>query len=313
MIPIISIILPNYNYARYLPHRIESILNQTFTDFELIILDDCSTDNSREVIEKYKNKDSRISVYYNKQNSGNPFKQWQKGIDLAQGKYIWIAEADDYCENTLLEKLYNKISQTNSDIVFSQSNIADENRKILGKWSDLKIKNNSIFNSDFEYSGHKFIEDYLIFENVIPNASAVLFNKAKYYEVGGVDISIKNNSDWFLWLKLLYKANVSFIAKPLNYFRRHPQSVIASTKQKLDKQNEFHEFFSLSMRENYKKWLPKNKKNKQISRINNFYILQDLKRKIKWIKQQKGFIYGLIFYLKYFSIKNLSLIKALIR
>ena len=117
--PSVSVILPNYNYARYLPQRIESILNQTFSDFELIILDDASIDNSKEVIESY--NDSRISVYYNKVNSGNPFVQWNKGVQIAKGKYIWIAEADDYCELNILEKLVEILeANKNVGIAYSQ-------------------------------------------------------------------------------------------------------------------------------------------------------------------------------------------------
>lgn len=103
----VSVILPNYNYARYLTERIDSILNQTLTDFELIILDDNSTDNSKDVIKKYESNPHVSRIIFNQENSGNTFSQWQKGIELAQGEYIWIAEADDIAEATLLEECIN--------------------------------------------------------------------------------------------------------------------------------------------------------------------------------------------------------------
>jgi glycosyltransferase involved in cell wall biosynthesis len=84
----ISVIVPNYNHAKFLKERIDSILNQTIQDFELIILDDCSTDNSREIIESYRQLPN-VSIFYNSKNSGSPFKQWKKGINRAKGKYIW--------------------------------------------------------------------------------------------------------------------------------------------------------------------------------------------------------------------------------
>ena len=79
-IPIVSIIVPNYNYARFLDIRMESILNQTFQDFEIILLDDHSTDNSVEIIEKYRNNPKVSYIDINKENSGSPFRQWKKGI-----------------------------------------------------------------------------------------------------------------------------------------------------------------------------------------------------------------------------------------
>ena len=103
-IPKVSIIVPNYNHGAYLRKRIDSVLNQTFQDFELILLDDCSTDNSVDILESY-NTEARIShIEINKKNPGKPFQQWVRGIELAKGKYIWIAESDDYADNDFLEK-----------------------------------------------------------------------------------------------------------------------------------------------------------------------------------------------------------------
>ena len=83
----VSVIVPNYNYAAYLEERIESVLNQSYQDFELIILDDCSTDNSRILIEQYRSDPHVSHIVYNEVNTGSPFKQWAKGIELAKGEY----------------------------------------------------------------------------------------------------------------------------------------------------------------------------------------------------------------------------------
>src|ERR1700752_3159230 len=79
MKPKVSVIIPNYNHATFLIERIDSILCQTFQDFELIILDDCSNDNSRSIIEKYHGHEKISHIIYNPTNSGSPFMQWQKG------------------------------------------------------------------------------------------------------------------------------------------------------------------------------------------------------------------------------------------
>src|SRR5690348_1753899 len=101
--PKVSVIIPNYNHAQYLNQRIDSVLKQTYSDFEVIILDDYSIDNSRDIIEQYRTNKKVSAIIYNEINSGNPFQQWDKGIQLAQGEYIWFAESDDWCELNLLE------------------------------------------------------------------------------------------------------------------------------------------------------------------------------------------------------------------
>ncbi|RYE13814.1 MAG: glycosyltransferase family 2 protein, partial [Sphingobacteriaceae bacterium] len=103
--PKVSVIIPNYNHARYLPQRIESVIHQTFQDIEVILMDDCSLDTSRTIIAQYAAQDNRIRVILNEQNSGSTFKQWNKGIALAKGEYVWIAESDDYAELDFLETL----------------------------------------------------------------------------------------------------------------------------------------------------------------------------------------------------------------
>src|SRR5262245_48768001 len=101
--PTVSVIVPNYNHERYLRKRVESILAQTWPDFELILLDDCSTDSSRETLQSYAG-DPRVRVEFNERNSGT-FAQWNKGVRMARGRYIWIAESDDYADATFLERL----------------------------------------------------------------------------------------------------------------------------------------------------------------------------------------------------------------
>src|SRR6266852_6763107 len=104
----VSVIVPNYNHSRYIGQRIESVLNQTYPDFELLILDDMSPDNSREIIERYR-QNPRVRIEYNDRNSGNTYLQWQKGIALTSSEYIWIAESDDYADSGLLSCLIARL------------------------------------------------------------------------------------------------------------------------------------------------------------------------------------------------------------
>ena len=101
----VSVIIPNYNYENFIVERIDSILNQSYPIYELIILDDKSTDNSVNVIKEKINSIKNIKVRFveNEKNTGSPFSQWQKGISLVEGDYFWIAEADDSAHPLFLE------------------------------------------------------------------------------------------------------------------------------------------------------------------------------------------------------------------
>ncbi|MFN9114867.1 MAG: glycosyltransferase family 2 protein, partial [Bacteroidota bacterium] len=106
----VSVIVPNYNHSRFLRKRIDSILNQTYQNFELIILDDNSNDDSVSVIEEYHSCSSISHIVYNQVNSGSTFKQWEKGLSLAKGDWIWIAESDDMCSSLFLQEITPIIS-----------------------------------------------------------------------------------------------------------------------------------------------------------------------------------------------------------
>src|SRR4029077_1491910 len=108
--PSVSVIVPNYNHARFLRRRIESVLGQTYGDFELILMDDCSTDESQAILSEYA-RDARVRLEFNETNSGGTFRQWNKGVRLARGKYVWIAGADDYADERLLGSLVAMLDQ----------------------------------------------------------------------------------------------------------------------------------------------------------------------------------------------------------
>ena len=138
----VSVLIPNYNHAQFLKERIDSVLNQTHQDFEVIIMDDCSADNSKDIIESYRSNKKISHIVYNEINSGSTFKQWQKGIALAKGKYIWIAESDDVAAVSFLETTVAKMEQVpNAALFFCQSNCIDFDGKPL---EDMHWWTNSI-------------------------------------------------------------------------------------------------------------------------------------------------------------------------
>ncbi|MEO7048539.1 MAG: glycosyltransferase [Ferruginibacter sp.] len=216
----VSVILPNYNHGSYLKKRIDSILTQSFQAFELIILDDCSSDNSREVIERYRGHPKVARIEYNEVNSGSPFIQWSKGIQYAGADLIWIAESDDGCESSFLEKTVLKMKEYASvGIVYVQSiEFEEKSNKTFVSFQDHPLFSKSFDSSYFE-TGKMEIARHLVYENTIPNASGVLFRKDIYLKCGGVDETMRLCGDWYLWTKMLFESDIYFLAEPLNHFR----------------------------------------------------------------------------------------------
>ncbi len=251
----ISVLTPNYNHAKFLKERLDSIFNQTYQDFELIILDDCSTDNSREIIESYRNTQN-VSIHYNSKNSGSPFKQWKKGIMLARCEYIWIAESDDLAEPTFLETMVQKL-KAGHGLAYCRSGDMDEysNKKSNSFWADgLDEKR---WKSDFENEGSKEIQNYLVYRNTIPNASACVFEK-KYAPLDCGFDKMRFCGDWLFWIKLLEKTSITYSSKTLSHFRHHHGSTRneKSPKEELKKKLEIISIIE-STRKRYKLGLPK--------------------------------------------------------
>lgn len=113
---LISVIIPVYNVSKHLGKCLDTVLNQTFKDFEIIAIDDNSTDNSYEILKEYSKKDSRIIIFKNPHNIGAA-RTRNIGIQLARGKYLTILDSDDFFEYDFLEKMFNEAENTNSDLV----------------------------------------------------------------------------------------------------------------------------------------------------------------------------------------------------
>lgn len=224
--PTVSVIIPNFNHSRFLQQRIDSVLKQTFQDFELILLDDCSTDDSRSILSQYVN-DPRVRFEFNEVNSGSTFKQWNKGVGLAGGKYVWIAESDDYADERLLEKLVAVLeSDPAATFAYCQSWRVINNDQLDG-FADfyLDYLNKGRWRSDFRVDGHAECQTYFVCANTVPNASAVVFRRAVYERVGGADESLRLCGDWKLWMAMALEGKMAYLGEPLNYFRWHDKSV----------------------------------------------------------------------------------------
>ena len=212
--PVVSVIIPNYNHASFLDERIQSVLNQTYQNFEVIILDDKSTDNSLKIINKYKNNPHISQIVVNEINSGSPFKQWHKGFELAKGELIWIAESDDSCSPAFLERIVPTHQIEKAVLSFCRSQSMDEKSRLYQTW------HNEVSDS-FVMEGKDFIEKFLGKYNLVTNASSAIFNKEAACIIDKSYASFKGAGDWLFWIELAQKGTVCFCSEALNYFRKH--------------------------------------------------------------------------------------------
>lgn len=223
--PKVSVVIPNYNHARFLRQRIDSVLQQTFQDFELILLDDCSTDDSRSIISSYAG-DPRVRIEFNDANSGSTFKQWNKGVRLARGECVWIAESDDYADPHFLERLVAVLDADHEVVLaFCRSWRVSADDQLDG-FADfyLACLNGCRWTTDYCVDGVEECRTYSVRDNPVPNASSVLFRKAVYDSVGGADETLRLCGDWKLWASMALTGKVAYVAEPLNYFRFHNDS-----------------------------------------------------------------------------------------
>jgi glycosyltransferase involved in cell wall biosynthesis len=224
--PTVSVIVPNYCHAPYLEQRIESILQQTFQDFELILLDDCSTDGSREILERYRNHPKVSGIFYNERNSGSPFKQWKKGLSKATGDYVWIAESDDFSSPCFLERCV-RILDTRPDcsIVFTSSYIVDSHSRTIREEAPVKYPKHK----QIRFGSRFFLYRFLCPRNTIYNAGMALVRRSAL-PAGDNYTQYRYCGDWLFWIQIVSGGgNVVYLAEPLNYYRVHDSNTTAES------------------------------------------------------------------------------------
>ena len=241
MMPKVSIIVPNYNHSLYLKERLDSIFNQTFQDFEIIILDDASTDKSFEILSKYRNHDKVSHFIVNTQNSGSPFKQWFKGIDISSGDYIWVAESDDYASPWFLEKVMACFKKDyEPDVVFVGTTNIDSNNKDIGNTTRIERKYKKLLEKDFNMAGKVFLNYFMPDYCIIRNASSVVFKKAVLSKKAQKAVTYKAIGDFYFWVQLCLKnCKFTYISEKLNYMRKHEGTVRNNPQKMVFKKKEY--------------------------------------------------------------------------
>ena len=227
----ISVVVPNYNYSNYLYQRVYSILNQNYKIHELIILDDASKDNSLFYIKQIEQKISEfvnVKVVVNDINSGNAFSQWQKGINLATGDYVWVAEADDYAKKNFLNEVVSPLKKNNNIVIsYADTGFIDSNGYITKNSlvDQIDILKTNHWNASYVNKGISEINCYSYLNCTIPNVSGTIIKKGNYDEIFESAKKFHQSGDWFTYLNILNLGDISFINKTLNYYRVHGNNI----------------------------------------------------------------------------------------
>ena len=247
---IVSIIIPVYNTEKYLRQCLDSVLNQTFKDFECICINDCSTDNSYSVLEEYAKKDDRFVLINLAENKGQGNARNQ-GIKIAKGEYITFVDSDDWVTNDYVEVLFNAINKYNTDFVTTNFYIFDN--------ITHKIKKR-IFNSRLYYDTIIYEEKNkdLFLKNINNNVQsstvcADIFKK-DFFLSGNMlfNSSIKGEDTLFMWEAIIKAQSFIYIKKYLYYYRVNLENSTMALISVEDKMKYYNQLLLLSKNKFYK-------------------------------------------------------------
>lgn len=235
--PKVTVIVPNYNHAKFLPARLDSIFDQTYANFEVILLDDCSTDDSASVLRRYAQRHaSKTRCVFNDVNSGGVFNQWKKGVELATGELIWLAESDDYCSPNFLTELVRAFRNPAVMLAFCRTEFV-RGEPPVKIWSseeylsDLTL--DTSWNSPFVRSAHHLVKSGWAVKNLVPNASGALFRNP-----GAMPLfddaqwrNLRMCGDWIFYLSVIRGGLVGYTPSAVNYYRQHAANTSVNTQK----------------------------------------------------------------------------------
>jgi glycosyltransferase involved in cell wall biosynthesis len=213
MNPKVSFIVPCYKLGHLLPECIESILCQSYQDFEILIMDDCSPDNTPEVVKSF--RDKRVRHVRNEPNLGH-LRNYNKGIELAKGEYIWLISADDRLRSSQVLERYVRLMDGFPNVGYTfcpAIKLVDGQELGVMRYSEI-ASHDTVFN------GHKFLTEHLAFANIVP-APAALARKKCYEQVSVFPLDLPHSGDWYLWGMFALYFDVGFCAEPMVNRRFH--------------------------------------------------------------------------------------------
>lgn len=228
---LVSIVVASYNHAEFLAQRMDSLINQTYQEIEILVIDDCSPDNSVEVLRRYESH-PKVRLILREKNGG-----WvtvsNQGIELSSGEFVIFANCDDACEPRMIERLVGAMSSNPSaGISFCRSYLVDKDDQVIGEDIDIQESRfRARCEQDTLIPGAE-MGRFLLHACVIPNLSAALFRRECFDKVGDLSSEYRACSDWDLFFRVANKYDVAYVAESLNMFRQHDTTIRSVMKER---------------------------------------------------------------------------------
>lgn len=220
----VSALVPSYNHGRYIRERIESILNQTFTNIELIVIDDGSDDDSHSIISELQSQHG-FKYLLNERNSGTPFAAWERICTLASGDYIWVCESDDVAEASFVATAVASLEAEPDAVMFySSSLIINEVSETIGHTDSYfhNIWKESRWDTDFSADGLTELLQFQLRGQTVPNMSSALFTAAAFRAAFTPFLKrLRLTGDWLFVGDVMKQGKVVFRHAALSQFRKH--------------------------------------------------------------------------------------------
>ena len=222
--PKVSVIIPVYNYGRYLRQAIQSVFSQQFTDYEMIVVNDGSTDNTAEVLREFENH-PKIKLTTHKENRGLVL-SCHEAIEASTGEYIIRLDADDYFDENALLVLSNVLDNNPEvGLVYPDYFLISEEGKVL------------------DYVRLPKVDEEVKLLDLPANGAGTMFRRRCYEAVGGYDLSLLWQDNYDLWLKFLLQFKVYNVNLPLFYYRRHGANLSLNMEKKLQARRHIKQSF----------------------------------------------------------------------
>jgi glycosyltransferase involved in cell wall biosynthesis len=232
--PHVTVIVPNYNHAPYLAQRLDSIYGQNYPHVDVILMDDCSTDDSRAILQDYAARHpDRTTLLLNETNSGGAFFQWEKGIKAARGDLIWIAESDDWADPGFLSALVPFFQNEAVMLAYGRTLFMDATgeREVWSMDHYLADLGAERWHRDWIEPAPRIVATALGQRNIIPNVSSALFRRPDSLDALGADRwrGLRTCGDWMFYLNLIRGGLLAYTPTALNYYRQHSENTSVRT------------------------------------------------------------------------------------
>lgn len=234
--PLVSVIVPNYNHARFLEQRLQSIYDQSYRNIELIVLDDASTDDSREVIARLLEQcPFPCRTAFNDHGTGSPFRQWQRGLAMATGELIWICESDDFADSGFLEHLVPGFADLSVKMALGRIEFCrSDGTPTAGMAGFRDGAEPGIWDKAVVRPAAQWFRSAFAKRNIVTNVGGCVFrNQQVDDEIWDRAAQFRIAGDWFLYIHLLGGGKLAYHPDAISYFRQHEANTSARNFDKL--------------------------------------------------------------------------------